>query len=91
MTEGTAKSLEWGRASVHERPAPESVARFYSGIRPYRHPILPAEELREGTPVEVELLGERIVLARLSGHLVAMEDFCRHYQAPLFYEGSQVQ
>jgi vanillate O-demethylase monooxygenase subunit len=44
---------------------------------------LPSDQLVEDEPRAVELLAEEIVLARLNGEVVAMQDLCRHFQAKL--------
>ncbi len=64
-------------------PSRETIAGYYTGMRAFWHPVMRADDLPEGQPVGVELLGERIVLARLNGEIVAMEDLCRHFQARL--------
>lgn len=55
---------------------------YYSGMRPFWHPVAPSDLLSEG-PVPVELLGQRLVLARFDGGCVALDDLCRHLGAQL--------
>lgn len=66
-------------------PAPslETIAGYYSAMRRFWHPVMPACELKEGVPKAVVLLAEDVVLARLNGDVVAMQDLCRHFQAKL--------
>lgn len=71
------------RGQIFGSPAAESVAKYYAGMRPYWYPVLPLDELPDDKPAGVELLGERVVLAYLNGDIVALQDLCRHYQAPL--------
>ncbi len=64
-------------------PTLEAIEKYYTGMRPFWHPVLPAEALPNGEPRGVELLGEPVVLARLNGQVVALQDLCRHFQARL--------
>lgn len=64
-------------------PSVDAIAAYYAGMRQFWHPVLPVRDLPNGTPVGVTLLDEQIVLARLDGTLVAMQDLCRHFQAQL--------
>lgn len=66
-----------------DAPSHETVAGYYRGMRAFWHPVLPEADLSDGQPVGVELLGERIVVARLDGQVTALEDLCRHFQARL--------
>ena len=66
-----------------EEPSAERIQRYYDGMRPFWHPVVRSEDLLEGKPSAAELLGEPLVLARLNGRLVAMQDLCRHFQARL--------
>ena len=47
------------------------------------HPVARVEELADGGPLAVELLGERWCIARLDGQLAALEDECPHRLSPL--------
>lgn len=64
-------------------PAPEAIDAYNVSLRPYWHPVYPADHLLDNQPVAVELLSEPLVIARLNGELVAMQDLCRHFQAQL--------
>lgn len=64
-------------------PSQEEIDQYYAGMRPFWHPVLPSADLPADTPIGIELLGEMIVLARLNGQIVAMQDLCRHFQAQL--------
>jgi phenylpropionate dioxygenase-like ring-hydroxylating dioxygenase large terminal subunit len=65
------------------RPSDEAIQGYYDGMRKFWHPVLPVADLKDGELRAIELLEENIVLARLSGKLVAMQDLCRHFQAKL--------
>jgi phenylpropionate dioxygenase-like ring-hydroxylating dioxygenase large terminal subunit len=66
-----------------EKPSDESIDSYHKAMRHFWHPVLPASELPEDKPVGVELLGEPVVLVRLNGDVVGMQDLCRHFQARL--------
>lgn len=68
---------------IHRAATPEVIESYYRAMRPFWHPVLPSADLPEHAPRGVELLEEPIVLARLNGQIVAMEDLCRHFQAKL--------
>jgi phenylpropionate dioxygenase-like ring-hydroxylating dioxygenase large terminal subunit len=68
---------------VHRTPTQEQIDAYYAAMRQFWHPVLPASALPESGPVATELLGEPLVIARLNGDLVVMEDVCRHFQARL--------
>lgn len=53
------------------------------GLRRFFHPVAYADELVGDGPLQVELLGERWVVARLDGTLRAFRDLCTHRLAPL--------
>ena len=65
------------------QPSEEAIAAYYAGMRQFWHPVLPATELPADKPVSVTLLDEAVVLARLNGAVIAMQDLCRHFQAQL--------
>ena len=69
--------------TYYNTPSVEAIEGFYRGMRPFWQPVLPAADLAEGQLASVELLEEHILLARLNGQLVAMQDLCRHFQARL--------
>ena len=52
-------------------------------LRSFWHPVAHVEELVGDGPLQVELLGERWVVARLDGALRAFRDLCSHRLAPL--------
>ena len=63
-------------------PSAEAIAAFEQGMSRFWHPVALASELGE-SPLAVELLGRRLVLARLEGRVVAFDDLCRHFGAAL--------
>ena len=67
----------------HSVAAQEKIEEYYTAMRRFWHPVLPATDLPAHDPIGVELLEEPIVLARLNGEIVAMQDLCRHFQARL--------
>ena len=69
--------------AYYDTPSDEAIEAFYGGMRRFWQPVLPAAELGEGELKSVELLEEKILLVRLNGQLVAMQDLCRHFQAAL--------
>lgn len=69
--------------SPYAQPSLETIEAYYTGMRRFWHPVLPAAELTEGRVCGVQLLEEKLVLARLNGQLAAMQDLCRHFQAQL--------
>ena len=58
------------------------ISAYRSGMEPFWHPVLSAEDLSEG-PVAVELLGRVLAVARLEGEVAAFDDVCRHLGASL--------
>ncbi|MCX6045456.1 MAG: aromatic ring-hydroxylating dioxygenase subunit alpha [Chloroflexi bacterium] len=64
-------------------PAQQKIEDYYTAMRRFWHPVLPAADLPAHEPIGVELLEEPVVLARLNGEIVAMQDLCRHFQARL--------
>lgn len=66
----------------YSKPSEATIQGYYAAMRQFWHPILPSSELGE-VPHAVELLAEELVLARLNGEVVAMQDLCRHFQAKL--------
>ncbi|GIK43953.1 MAG: (2Fe-2S)-binding protein [Chloroflexota bacterium] len=69
--------------AYYDAPSDEAVDSFYNGMRRHWQPVLPAAELARGELKSVELLEEKILLTRLDGKLVALQDLCRHFQARL--------
>lgn len=54
-----------------------AVEAYYRGLEPFWHPVMYSEALSD-EPVGVQLLGRRVVLARLEGETAAFDDLCRH-------------
>lgn len=69
--------------SFESGPPEEVVNDFYSGMRQFWHPVSWASDLPDGESVGIELLGTRLVLARLNGTATVLRDVCRHMQTPL--------
>ena len=63
------------------QPSVETINGYYEAMRRFWHPVLPSDALVEDEPRAVVLLSEDVVLARLNGEVVAMQDLCRHFQA----------
>jgi phenylpropionate dioxygenase-like ring-hydroxylating dioxygenase large terminal subunit len=61
----------------------DAATAYTRAMRRFWHPVLLAAELATGALRAVTLLDEPIVLARLNGELVALQDLCRHFQAQL--------
>lgn len=70
-------------AKVHAVPSNEAQAGFLRAMRPFWHPVLPAVDALDGLPKAAALLDTPLVVARLNGEWVAMDDVCRHFQAQL--------
>ena len=64
------------------QPSAEAIAAFESGMARFWHPVALSSEVA-GSPIGVELLGRRLVVARLEGRAVAFDDLCRHFGAAL--------
>jgi vanillate O-demethylase monooxygenase subunit len=69
------------RAAVIQMSA--TITAYYAAMRRFWHPVLPSADLPAGELRGVTLLEEALVLARLNGRLVALQDLCRHFQAQL--------
>ncbi|WP_010141778.1 aromatic-ring-hydroxylating dioxygenase subunit alpha [Oceanicola sp. S124] len=65
-----------------DRPSDEAIAGFRAGMRSFWHPVLASDSLTD-RPVAVELLGQRLVLARMGQSVQAFPDTCAHFQARL--------
>lgn len=65
------------------QPSDEAIETFYRGMSGFWHPVLRADQLKDGAVVGVRLLDTPVALARLDGELTAVLDACRHYQAQL--------
>ncbi|MCB0193737.1 MAG: aromatic ring-hydroxylating dioxygenase subunit alpha [Anaerolineae bacterium] len=70
-------------APLYSAPTAEAIREYYEALRPFWHPVLPAADLPASEPRPTELLNQPLVIVRLNGKLVAMEDVCRHFQAQL--------
>jgi phenylpropionate dioxygenase-like ring-hydroxylating dioxygenase large terminal subunit len=75
--------LPQGELDIERPPSEQAIARFYKSMEPFWHPVLRVDDLPEGGPVGVRLLGRGLVLVRLDGEICALRDACRHFQAPL--------
>lgn len=64
-------------------PSQEAIDGYYAGMRKFWYPVLTAAEVPDYQPVATELLAKPLVVARLNGDLVCMDDVCRHFQAQL--------
>lgn len=64
-------------------PTPQMIAEYYEALRPFWHPVATVAEIADGKPHAAELLEQPLVIARLNGELIAMDDVCRHFQAQL--------
>jgi phenylpropionate dioxygenase-like ring-hydroxylating dioxygenase large terminal subunit len=69
--------------STLKEPSAETIQGYYVAMRRFWHPVMPSDELVEDEPRAVELLTEELVLVRLDGEAVVMQDLCRHFQAKL--------
>ena len=56
---------------------------MFEALRPYWYPVALSEEVPADRPIATALLGERIVLYRAGGRLVALKDLCVHRGTPL--------
>jgi vanillate O-demethylase monooxygenase subunit len=70
-------------ATMTEHPNTATIEGFYCAMRRFWQPVLRVADLPDCAPIGVTLLGEALVLARLNGAVVAMQDLCRHFQAQL--------
>ncbi len=60
----------------------EAIEAYYDAMKLFWHPVARSSNVAD-QPVAVQLLGIQLVLARLEGKVVAMEDHCRHLGASL--------
>lgn len=67
---------------VEERENPKPAAGYGSPLRAYWHPVAAERDITDA-PVAATLLGERIVLFRSRGKIVAFKDLCAHRGAQL--------
>lgn len=64
-------------------PSLAVIEEYHQAMHPFWHPVLLSADLGAGQLRSTELLGESLVLARLNGQVVALQDLCRHFQAQL--------
>ncbi|MDQ6692330.1 MAG: aromatic ring-hydroxylating dioxygenase subunit alpha, partial [Candidatus Dormibacteraeota bacterium] len=64
-------------------PSSEAVEAFNTGMSGFWHPVAMSSELSSDRPLGVELLGQRLALARLDNRICAFDDLCRHFGAAL--------
>ncbi len=67
---------------LHTSNNAPSIEAYYSSMAAYWNPVCPSALLGEN-PLGRELLGRRIVLARLNGKVAVFDDLCRHLGAAL--------
>ena len=79
----SATNIDPNDINIEDAPSADAIRGFYEGMRPFLHPVLRSEDLSLDEPVGVQLLGRRLVLARLDGAVAALTDTCRHFQAQL--------
>lgn len=60
-----------------------TLTNTHPGLREFWHPVALEADVPTDAPLAVRLLGERWILARLSGDIVAMRDLCPHRLVPL--------
>jgi phenylpropionate dioxygenase-like ring-hydroxylating dioxygenase large terminal subunit len=60
-----------------------TLGNTHPALRRCWHPVALESDVPDGTPLGVRLLGERWMIARLGGLLVAMRDRCPHRLVPL--------
>ncbi|QSR88424.1 aromatic ring-hydroxylating dioxygenase subunit alpha [Methylacidiphilum caldifontis] len=58
------------------------VKAYYSSMSTFWHPVCPSSFLLD-KPLGIQLLGRRLVLARLNGKVSCFDDLCRHLGAAL--------
>lgn len=83
MTAPNTSRTKWSASRAFNAPSPDEIEQYYSGMRAFWHPVMRVQDFPAEEPVGIELLGEQLVLARLNGRIVAMQDLCRHFQAQL--------
>ena len=60
-----------------------TLGNTHPALRRCWHPVALESDVPDGSPLGVRLLGERWMIARLGGQLVAMRDRCPHRLVPL--------
>lgn len=61
----------------------EGESRLYQHLRHFWHPVAYSHDVTDETPVQGEIMGERLVICRLGGELTVLRDLCRHRGASL--------
>jgi vanillate O-demethylase monooxygenase subunit len=70
-------------ASPNARPSEEAIAQYYQALRPFWHPVARECDVEDDKPMAVVLLEQPLVVARLEGEIVVMDNVCRHLGAAL--------
>ena len=68
----SATNIDPNDINIEDAPSADAIRGFYEGMRPFWHPVLRSEDLSLDEPVGVQLLGRRLVLARLDGAVAAL-------------------
>jgi phenylpropionate dioxygenase-like ring-hydroxylating dioxygenase large terminal subunit len=68
---------------LHAAPPAELIDQFCTFYRRQWNPIARVNDLSDGHPLAATLLDQPLVVARLDGTVVVMDDVCRHFQAAL--------
>ena len=66
-----------------QSPPEDMIDAYYDGLSKVWLPVAPVGELQEGTAKSITILGREIMLAKLDEQIVAMPNFCPHFQAKL--------
>jgi vanillate O-demethylase monooxygenase subunit len=71
-------------AEMHtsDRPTEHAIEAYCRGLERFWHAVARASDV-DSHPLPVQLLGRHLVVARLDGRLVALDDVCRHLGASL--------
>ena len=64
-------------------PSTAQLQQHLSALSRFWHPVARGEQVSKHQPLGVTLLGRKLVVARLNGNVVALDGFCRHFQAQL--------
>lgn len=65
------------------RDVSRGLTNTHPALRPFWHPVVPEAEVPAAEPLAFTLLGERWLLVRLAGEIVAMRDRCPHRKVPI--------
>lgn len=66
-----------------DRPSEDMIDTYYESLSKVWLPTMKTEDLLEGHAQSVKLLGREIMIAKLDDEIVAMSNFCPHFQAKL--------